>query len=131
MTMQMGWRVGCAIAVLTAAACSGDSTPAPTNDPPAAGTVITVTSSGASPRNIIVARGTQVTFVNNDGIVHEMFSDPHPEHNECPEFDSVGRLSPGQSRQTTNLVDIRTCRFHDHLYPENNNLKGTVTIQIQ
>jgi hypothetical protein len=58
-----------------------------------------------------------------------MSSDPHPEHTDCPEFASVGRLLPGQSRQTTNLVTARVCGFHDHLFPFNNSLKGSVTIR--
>ena len=116
------------VAALSVLGC-GSSDPAPTPTPPLATTTITVTASGANPRNVVVSRGSQVTFVNSDGSVHEMYSDPHPEHTDCPEFDSVGRLSPGASRQTTNLVEIRTCRFHDHLNPDNNLLKGTVTIQ--
>jgi hypothetical protein len=109
------------------AGCSGgNSTPTPAPEP---ATVITVSRTGANPRNIVVPRGAQVTFVNEDGRVHEMFSDPHPEHTDCPEFDTVGRLRPGESRQTTNLVTAQTCRFHDHLEPNDNALKGTVTIQ--
>ena len=73
--------------------------------------------------------GTQITFVNNDTVAHEMFSDPHPEHSDCPEFDSVGRLAPGQTRQTTNLVIVRTCKFHDHINPEMASLNGSVRIQ--
>ena len=48
---------------------------------------------------------------------HEMFSDPHPEHTDCPEINQVGFLSPGQSRQTGNLNTVRTCGFHDHATP--------------
>jgi hypothetical protein len=122
-----GWRAPVLLAASVLAGCSGsESTSTPTPEPV---TVITVSRSGASPRNIVVPRGSQVTFVNEDGRVHEMFSDPHPEHNDCPEFDTVGRLQPGQSRQTANLVIAQTCRFHDHLEPNDNALKGTVTIQ--
>ena len=39
---------------------------------------------GVSPKNLVVGPGTQVTFVNNDSRNHEMTSDPHPEHTECP-----------------------------------------------
>jgi hypothetical protein len=128
MTTHRVWSAA-ALAVIALAGCSGgDSGQTPSPDPTPA-TVITVTRQGASPRNIVVPRGSQVTFVNEDGRVHEMFSDPHPEHTDCPEFDTVGRLQPGQSRQTTNLVQAQTCRFHDHLEPNDNSLKGTVTIQ--
>jgi len=76
-----------------------------------------------------VPPGTQITFVNNDSVAHEMFSDPHPEHTDCPEFDSVGRLTPGETRQTTNLATARTCGFHDHLNPSTTSLRGTATVQ--
>lgn len=123
---------GASLAVAAAiglAACGGGGSspsPAPTPDP---GTTITLTSAGASPRNLVVPRGSQVTFVNNDGAVHQMYSDPHPEHTDCPEFDSVGQLLQGQTRRTTNLVIPRTCGFHDHLNASNLTLRGTVTVQ--
>src|SRR5262245_27321914 len=92
---------------------SPTSTPSPTPSPSATNT-ITITASGANPRNITVRQGTRVLFVNSDTQVHEMDSDPHPEHTDCTELNSVGFLSPGQSRETGNLVTIRTCGFHDH-----------------
>ena len=128
MTKQLMLTILAGVAFVAAACGSGGSSPDPAGSPTSA-TTITVSATGANPRNIVVSRGTQVTFVNADGSVHEMYSDPHPEHTDCPEFDSVGRLTPGQTRQTTNLVDIRTCRFHDHLNPDNAALKGSVTIQ--
>jgi plastocyanin len=101
------WRrivvVGCAAVVTVAAACSKDSTSSP-SEPPAGGTTITITAAGASPRNLTVPPGTQITFINNDTVAHDMFSDPHPEHTDCPEFDSVGHLAPGTTRQTKNLT---------------------------
>jgi hypothetical protein len=117
-----------AVAALAGSCSKAESTASPTPGP-ASSTTITITSTGVSPRNSVVPRGSQVTFVNSDGSVHEMYSDPHPEHTDCPELDSVGRLSPGQSRQTTNLVAARTCSFHDHLSPFNNSLKGAIVIQ--
>src|SRR5438105_2247751 len=90
------------LAVFTLA-CSKSEPTQPTT-PPNPALTITITSAGASPRNLTVTRGSQVTFVNNDTVTHQMYSDPHPEHTDCPEFDSVGNLSPGQTRTTTNLV---------------------------
>lgn len=130
--MWMTIRGAClasAIGVLgLASGCSGQEPTQPTapSDP---ALTITISRTGASPRNISVPRGSQITFVNNDTVVHQMYSDPHPEHNDCPEFDTVGQLSPGQSRQTTNLVVQRTCNFHDHLDFFNNSLRGAVVIQ--
>ena len=82
-----------------------------------------------SPQAVVVPRGSQVTFTNNDSRSHVMESDPHPEHTDCPEINSVGPLSPGQSRQTGNLNTVRTCGFHDHEDADNRSLRGTITIQ--
>jgi plastocyanin len=93
-------------------------------------TTIVITSAGAvCPANITVARGAQVTFTNNDKIGHDMFSDPHPDHNDCPEINQVGHLEPGQSRQTGNLVIARVCGYHDHVLFTNTALQGKITIQ--
>jgi plastocyanin len=118
----------CAAALAWAGGCSKDSTSSP-SDPPSAGTTITITAAGASPRNLTVPPGTQITFINNDSVAHEMYSDPHPEHTDCPEFDSVGRLSPGSTRQTKNLTTTRVCGFHDHINPFVQSLTGSIRIQ--
>jgi plastocyanin len=121
---------------LTLAACGGGggggtpTNPTPNPTPTPGGTTITIGSDGrVSPASLTVAVGSRVTFVNNHNRPHDMFSDPHPEHTDCPEFDSVGFLNPGQSRQTQNLNRACTCGFHDHNEPTNTGLQGRVTIQ--
>lgn len=91
--------------------------------------VITITSSGVSPKNLTVSPGTQVTFVNNDQTSHDMTSNPHPEHTDCPEINQVGFLGPGQRRQTGNLNSVRTCGYHDHANAFNTAMQGTITIR--
>jgi hypothetical protein len=76
-----------------------------------------------------VARGTRVTFINNDSRAHEMTSDPHPEHTDCTELNQVGRLEPGSQRESGNLNIARRCGFHDHINDQNNALRGAITIQ--
>lgn len=98
-----------------------------TTDPPVATSTITITSSGASPRSITVSPGTRVTFVNNDSRQHDMQSDPHPAHTDCPEINEF--LQPGQTSTTDNLNTARTCGFHDHNDPTNQGLLGTIRIQ--
>jgi plastocyanin len=117
-------RVG-ALAVVAALAACAKSSPSP----PVETTTITITSAGVSPRNVSIAVGERVRFVNNDSRPHNMASDPHPEHNDCPEFDQVGFLTPGQARETGNLVTARVCGFHDHDLPESVPLTGSVTIR--
>ena len=67
-----------------------------------------------STAQLTISPGTRVLFVNSDSRPHNMTSDPHPEHTDCPEINSVGLLQPNQSRETGNLVAARTCGFHDH-----------------
>lgn len=115
------------------AACGGSSPTSPSSSSGSSGgsstTRITITSSGVSPTEITVSPGTRVAFVNNDTRSHSMTSDPHPDHTDCPEINQVGLLQPGQSRETGNLTQVRTCGFHDHDSPSNNSLKGRIVIR--
>jgi plastocyanin len=89
---------------------------------------ITITAAGVSPSSVTVSPGSRVTFVNNDSRPHDMNSDPHPEHTDCPEI-NVGFLAAGQSGTTQNLNRVRTCGFHDHNQPDVQSLKGTIRVQ--
>jgi plastocyanin len=125
------WEFVGAVAMATAVAACGGSNP---GQPSGGGggtstTTITITSSGVNPKSITVSRGTQVTFTNNDNRVHDMQSNPHPEHTDCPELAAVGFLATGQSRLSSNLNTARTCGYHDHNDADNNNWKGTIVIQ--
>lgn len=90
---------------------------------------ILIVNNAVCPQTLTVPRGSQATFINNDNRAHEMNSDPHPEHTNCPELNQVGHLEPGQSRQSGNLNVARSCGFHDHLNDQNRALQGTITIQ--
>jgi plastocyanin len=102
--------------------------PAPTG-PPVLSNTITITSAGANPNYIQVNAGDRVRFINNDARSHNMTSDPHPEHDACPELNQVGFLEPGQSRETGNLVIVETCGFHDHDNPDIQSLHGQIVIK--
>ena len=127
------WAGGAALACGMALACGGSSSstasPSPTPSPTPTTNTITITNNVASPQNITVARGSQVTVLNSDSRTHQMDSDPHPEHTDCPELNQVGFLSPGQSRQSGNLNTARKCGMHDHNSPDTAGLKVTITIQ--
>lgn len=93
---------------------------------------ITIGANGAvSPSTVTVTQGGRVTFVNNDSRSHEMSSDPHPSHEDCPPIDQVGFLAAGQSKTTGNLNTIRVCGFHDHNLPTSTGLQGRITIVAQ
>ena len=102
----------------------------PTNpEPPVATTTITITSAGVSPKRITVPVGSRVTFINNDSRAHDMTSDPHPDHGDCPAINAVGFLQAGQTRLTGNLTQVRTCGFHDHNLPAVASLQGQIIVQ--
>ena len=135
----------CAAAALAvmAAACGGGSTtptsPSTTGSGGSTGgtagggttgdVTVTITAAGVSPKSVTVSPGSRVTFVNNDSRAHDVASDPHPIHTDCPEINTVGFLQVGQSRSTTNLNTARTCGYHDHNLPDNTSLQGTIVIR--
>lgn len=127
-----------AVAAMTAAACGGGSTPttpttptSPTTPTTPSGTAtITIGTDGrVTPTTVTITRGGRVTFINNHNQSHDMSSDPHPDHTDCPEMAQVGFLTTGQQRTTGNFNTARTCGFHDHNLPDNTNLQGRIIIQ--
>lgn len=115
---------------LLATACSGsDSGGSATATSPSGPLTLTITTAGVTPKSVTLTPGSQVTFVNNDVVAHEMFSNPHPEHTDCPELNQVGFLKPGEVRQSGNLTTVRTCGFHDHGQPSNTSLQGSIIIR--
>jgi plastocyanin len=136
------WHLGSAAivaALVAAVACGGSGSSTSNPSAPSSGsppctasstsTTITIANNTVCPQNITVPPGTQVTFVNQDTVAHEMNSDPHPEHTDCPPINAVGHLEPGQTRRTDNLTIVRRCGFHDHLRDQVATMKGSITIQ--
>jgi len=120
------------LAAILTAGCGGSSTGPSTGGSGGGGstttTTITITSAGASPRDITVAVGSRVTFINNDSQPHDMNSNPHPEHTDCPAL-NIGFINPSAQGISQNLTTARTCGFHDHNQPSNATLIGTIRIQ--
>ena len=100
--------------------------PAP---PPGTVVVITITSAGVSPSSVTIAPGTRIRFVNNDAVAHEMTSDPHPAHTQCPEINSAGLVLGGQSKETAVFSAVKTCGYHDHNDSDNPRWSGTILVR--
>jgi plastocyanin len=129
-------RSVCMLAWLSAtAACGGSSSASPGGPSGTAATcgtdgkTIVIANNTVCPATLTVSLGSQVTFVNNDSQSHNMTSDPHPEHTDCPELNQVGYLTSGQSRQSGNLVTARTCGYHDHDNFTVKSLQGSIVIR--
>jgi plastocyanin len=97
-----------------------------TGSPGPSGATITITASGVSPSTVTINSGESVTFVNNDSRQHQMSSDPHPAHTDCPQINALGVLNPGETRLTNALTASRTCGFHDHINDTNASLRGSI-----
>ena len=92
-------------------------------------TTITITENGVDLSNVRISVGQQVRFVNNGSSVHEIASDRHPFHTQCPAINAVGSLGPGGSKLTSTFTVPGTCGFHDHRDPFNGSVQGTIVIQ--
>jgi hypothetical protein len=115
--------------------CGGSTTSSPSTGtgtgctPSSNANTLVIQNNTICPQTLTVARGTQITVLNSDSRVHEMDSDPHPEHTDCTELNQVGHLEPSQSHQSGNLNIARKCGMHDHIAPDTASLKATITIQ--
>ena len=125
-----------AVAIALAVACGGSSSSSSVSTGPSGGctpssspNTLVIQNNIICPSALTVARGAQITVQNVDSRSHEMDSDPHPEHTDCPELNQVGFLNPGQTRQSGNLNTARKCGMHDHTSPDTATLKATITIQ--
>jgi len=124
-----------AAGAFTAGACgsgsslSTPSSPVPTATPPPGGAAtITIAAGVASPKQVEINVGQRVAFVNNDTVAHEIASNPHPIHTDCPPINEVGGLAPATARLTGAFTIARTCGYHDHGLPDNTSLQGTIII---
>ena len=133
------WLLALALAgagAFTTGACGGGSSspsnpstpPPPATPPPGGAATITIVSGVASPKQVEVNVGQRVAFVNNDTAAHEIASNPHPVHTDCPAINEVGGLAPGTARLTGAFTIARSCGFHDHGQPDNTNLQGTIIV---
>ena len=124
------------VTLLGAAVACGGGYSSPTSpgsgggSPGPIGATITIGANDTvSPATVTINAGESVNFVNNGTRVHEMTSDPHPTHTDCPAINAAGSLSVGQSRPTNALTTSRSCGYHDHREDTNGNLRGTIVIR--
>jgi hypothetical protein len=126
-----GAALAAALAGALACGSSSSSTTSPSGSctPSANANTLVIMNGSICPQALTVSRGVQVTIQNQDSRTHDMASDPHPEHTDCPELNQIGFLNGGQSRTSGNLNTARRCGMHDHGDPNNASLKVAITIQ--
>jgi len=96
--------------------------------PPGGAATFNIVAGVVSPKQVEINVGQRVAFVNNDSSAHEIASNPHPVHTDCPPINEVGGLAPGNARLTGAFTIARTCGFHDHGQPDNTSLQGTIIV---
>jgi plastocyanin len=133
---QIALHLAVASGLALAFACGGGGTgpsPQPGGGGGSAGPIgatITIGANGAlSPASVTINSGESVRFVNSHNRDHQMSSDPHPNHTDCPAINAVATLAAGQSGQTNALTTSRTCGIHDHLNDTDANLRGSIVIR--
>src|SRR5437762_6448596 len=100
-----GGAAGIALALAAACGASSSMTPSPPltcSTLPNATTVLIV-KSAVCPQTLTVSPGSRVLFINNDSGEHQMFSNPHHEHTDCPEINEVCALQPVMQRATGDM----------------------------
>ena len=120
----------CTLAVAGCVACGDDSPAAPSANPgsPTTSNTFTIADATVTPTTLVIQAGERVVFVNTDDVDHDMSSDKHPTHLDCPAINQAGFLRPGESRESGNFVRAETCAFHDHLNPDKSSMRGMIVV---
>jgi hypothetical protein len=129
------------VALLAVAACGGGGggngggnpnqpTPPPSGTP-GIGATITIRPDGAIDQpDVRIEVGQSVTFVNSHNRMHEINSNPHEVHNECPPINAFGRQNPGGSVTVGPFTQRGTCGYHDHNEHTNRALWGQIRVGV-
>ena len=123
-------------AAMIAAACGGSykAPPANTGNPnqPAVvagsiGATITLTAAGLSATEVRIEPTQRVRFVNNDTRPHQINTNPHNFHTDCPPNNTIV-INPGQTVDTAIFSEVKACGYHDHLLPDTQSYWGTIKV---
>jgi plastocyanin len=124
-----------ALAYVLGAACGGgsyDGGGSPTG--PGGGTsggigaTVTIKADGTlDPKEIRIAPGERIRFINQDSRQHQPTSNPHLQHTDCPPA-NLNIMSPGQSTETGVFDRAMVCGIHDHQNPDATGLQGTIRV---
>ena len=121
-------RVGATLCYLPPYSPESPLVPSDEFDAPSTPSVFTIVDSTVTPTALVITVGERVVFVNADQVDHDMASDQHPTHLDCPAINQAGYLRPSESRETGNFVRVETCEFHDHLNAGSASLTGRIIV---
>jgi plastocyanin len=121
---------GAVLLMATAAACGGSGSTPTTPAGVVAGSIgatISLTANGAVPLEVRIEPTQRVRIVNNDTRPHQVNTNPHDFHTDCPANNTIV-LNPGQQVDTANFNDVKVCGFHNHLLPDDQKFWGTIRV---
>jgi plastocyanin len=130
---------GLAVSVITSAllavTCGGGGGGATYNTPTAPagntsatlGATIRITANGVVPKDVTITPGKFVRFINDDARPHQIQTNPHLLHTDCPP-NNIPILNPGQSADTTAFIESKGCGFHNHLLPDEQTFWGVIRV---
>ena len=118
---------------IASSACgsSGGGEPSQTPSPsptPSGPPTTTITAAGVDPQVLHTFNSQEtVIFVNADVRSHDIQSDPHPAHSDCPAM-NLGTMAPGERREIAgpSLPRFTLCYYHDEIDPTNTVFRGVV-----
>ena len=90
--------------------------------------VLTITDAGVTPTELNIAVGGRVFIANASADGHQLSSNPHPFHTDCPPFNESGFVTAGSGGLTGVFDAAMTCGFHDHLNPFTQTLQGQIRV---
>jgi plastocyanin len=99
--------------------------PCTTRDQPS--NSVRIGPSGFDPTELRPSLGMCVAFVNQDTVPHDIRSDPHPAHSNCPSM-NVGLVPSGTARVSLAMTTWGTCGYHDERAPDDERFKGRFVI---
>lgn len=89
---------------------------------------VEIRSTGFNPTFVVIAPGGRITFRNRDDASHQVVSDPHPDHTNCPALNGP-LLAPGSTFVATMPGEDRTsCSFHDDQRLDQQGFRGSISV---
>lgn len=132
MTINRVAAIATGLMIGALAGCGGSDSPTGPSDPGggagSVGATITITASGITNSSPTISTGQSITVINNDARSHNVSSNPHPNHTDCPSL-NLGNLAAGQQATTNAFTVARACGYHDHNDPTNGQWTGTITVR--
>jgi hypothetical protein len=103
----------------------------PTPPPSGVAETVSITADGAIDKpNIRIEVGQSVRFTNSHNRMHQIQSNPHEQHTDCPPVNAFGQQGPGGSVVLGPFTRQGTCGYHDHIDATNRSLWGQIRVGV-